>query len=298
MKHEDTTLARPLSSGAAALMGLVCLCWGFNQVAVKLAMHDIPPLTQAAIRSAGGMLIVGAWVWLRGINLFARDGTLYAGILIGVLFGSEFVFVYRGLIWTTASRASLFLYTAPFFVAIGGRFVLANERLGAVQWLGMLLSFAGLMVAIGVPDANVTGTVLLGDLCLIIAGLLWGATTLAIKATALARAPAEKTLLYQLAISVPILGIGGLLAGETIGRMPDATALSWMLYQVLVVGITFLVWFVLVKVYSASRLSAFTFLTPLFGVAAGHVLGHEPLSPSFGVAVVLVIAGLVLVNRR
>ena len=59
----------------------------------------------------------------------------------------------------------------------------------------------------------------------------------------------------------------------------------------------FLLWFGLVKTYSASKLSSFTFMTPLFGVAAGYLIMHDPLTPAFGVAALLVIAGLYLVNR-
>jgi drug/metabolite transporter (DMT)-like permease len=49
--------------------------------------------------------------------------------------------------------------------------------------------------------------------------------------------------------------------------------------------------------YSANRLSAFTFLTPIFGVLAGYLVLDEPLTPAFGAAVALVAAGLILVNR-
>jgi drug/metabolite transporter (DMT)-like permease len=61
--------------------------------------------------------------------------------------------------------------------------------------------------------------------------------------------------------------------------------------------VTFVIWFALIARYSASRLSAFTFLTPLFGVAAGHLLLGDPLTPAFAAAVVLVAVGLLLVNR-
>jgi drug/metabolite transporter (DMT)-like permease len=64
-----------------------------------------------------------------------------------------------------------------------------------------------------------------------------------------------------------------------------------------VVAITFLLWFTLVARYSASRLSAFTFLTPLFGVFAGYVAMGDAITPGFAAAVALVIGGLVLVNR-
>ena len=64
-----------------------------------------------------------------------------------------------------------------------------------------------------------------------------------------------------------------------------------------VVGLTFLLWFGLVKAYSASKLSAFSFITPLFGVVASYFILHDTLTPIFGAAALLVIAGLYLVNR-
>jgi drug/metabolite transporter (DMT)-like permease len=56
-------------------------------------------------------------------------------------------------------------------------------------------------------------------------------------------------------------------------------------------------WFALIVCYSAARLSVFTFLAPLFGVAAGHFVLNDPLTPPFALAVVLVAVGILLVNR-
>lgn len=289
--------ARPLDTGAASLIVLMCLLWGLNQVAIKFCLPDVPPFTQAVIRSSGGLLIVLGWVRLRGIVLIARDGTLLPGIAAGLLFGLEFLLIYAGLRFTTASRASLFIYTAPFFVALGGRWLLPGERLGANQWVGLALCFAGLALAIGVPQANVGARTLLGDALLIGAGAAWGATTLVIKATRLNRISPEKTLVYQLVVSIPVVAGAAALFQERVEALPGTTALSWLLYQVLVVGLTYPFWFWLIQRYSATRVSAFTILTPLFGVAAGYLLLGEPFTMAFGMAVALVIAGLVLVNR-
>jgi drug/metabolite transporter (DMT)-like permease len=289
--------SRPLDAGASSLIVLMCLLWGLNQVAIKFSLPDVPPFTQALIRSTGGLLIVLGWARLRGIVLIARDGTLWPGIAAGLLFGLEFLFIYAGLRFTTASRASLFLYTAPFFVALGGRWLLPGERLGANQWAGLALCFAGLALAIGVPQANVGARMLFGDALLIGAGAAWGATTLVIKATRLNRSSPEKTLVYQLVVSIPVLAAAAALFAERVAAVPGTTALSWMLYQVVVVGVTFPFWFWLIQRYSATRVSAFTILTPLFGVAAGCLLLGEPFTVAFGMAVALVIAGLVLVNR-
>jgi drug/metabolite transporter (DMT)-like permease len=292
-----TPAGLPLSPGAIALMLVLCLSWGFNQIAVKLALPDIPPMLQATIRSAGALLVLFLIARARGVKMFERDGTLRAGLLAGVIFGIEFVLIYRGLYLTSASRAAVFLYTAPFFVALGS-YLFLGERLRASQWGGLALCFAGVALAIGVPQADVDANVLLGDLMIVGGGALWAATTLIVKATSLLKAPAEKGLGYQVAMSIPILGFAAWISGETITRLPGPLALSLMAYQAFwVVGLTFLLWFALVKTYSASKLSAFTFITPLFGVAASYFIMHDTLSLAFGAAALLVISGLYLVNR-
>jgi drug/metabolite transporter (DMT)-like permease len=298
MAEQMTSSAgRPLSPGAAALMLLLCLSWGFNQIAIKLALPDIPPMLQATIRSAGALPVLLLVAWLRGVKLFERDGTLGAGLFAGLLFGLEFVLIYRGLLLTTASRAVVFLYTAPFFVALGS-YQFLGERLRASQWGGLALSFSGVALAIGLPQANVDAKVLWGDLMVVGGGAMWAATTLVAKGTALRSAAPEKALGYQVALSVPILAFAAWVSGETLTRFPGALALSLVVYQAIwVVGLTFLIWFALVQAYSASKLSAFTFITPLFGVAASYFILHDTLTPAFGAAALLVIAGLYLVNR-
>jgi len=252
MPSEQLTIAtagRPLSAGAVALMLMLCLSWGFNQVAVKLALPDIPPILQATIRSAGALIVLMLIARLRGVKMFERDGTLVAGLFAGLIFGVEFVLIYRGLFLTSASRAAVFLYTAPFFVAFGS-YIFLDERLRASQTMALI------------------------------------------------KAPAEKGLGYQVAVSIPILGFAAWIFGETLTRVPGPLALTLMVYQsIWVVGLTFLIWFALVKTYSASKLSAFTFITPLFGVVASYLILHDNLTPAFGAAALLVIAGLYLVNR-
>ena len=290
--------SRPLDAIAIAVTIGLCLSWGFNNVAIKLAIHDIPPLIQSAARSVVAAMLVGAWTQARGITLFRRDGTLRAGILAGVLFALEFLLIYRGLVWTTVTRGTLFLYLAPFFVVIGSRWFLPGDHFRPSQWLGLLLSFLGIVVAFGMPTPALSPHQFLGDIMLVAAALAWAATTLVIKVSALNRISAEKTLLYQLVVSAPLLAGGAMLFGERITAAPSPLALGAFAYQsVWVVSVTFAVWFALIVRYSAARLSVFTFLAPLFGVAAGHFVLNEPLTPAFAMAVALVAGGLLLVNR-
>src|SRR3954449_4283330 len=219
--HLISSAGRALTPGAVALMLMLCLSWGFNQIAVKLVLPEVPPMLQALIRSVGALPVLLAIGWFRGVKFFERDGTLWSGVSAGVIFGIEFVLIYRGLQLTSASRAVVFLYTAPFFVALGS-YLFLGERLRASQWGGLALCFAGVALAIGVPQADVDASVLLGDLMIVAGGSLWAATTLIVKTTALLKAPAEKGLGYQVALSIPIFVFAAWLTEERITHMPSA----------------------------------------------------------------------------
>jgi drug/metabolite transporter (DMT)-like permease len=295
--HHHVT--RPLDAFAAAVMVILCLSWGFNQVAAKFAIEEIPPMMQAALRGIGATVIVLAWARARRIRLLLRDGTLVAGLAAGALFSVEFILLYRGLLFTTATRAVLFLYTAPFFVVIGSRIFLPADRFHWSQWTGLALSFVGIVLAFGVPTPSADPHQALGDLLILGGAIGWAATTVLIKSSpSLNRASAEKVMLYQLLISLPVFAICIPLFGERMEHVPSWPALAALIYQtVWVVSVTFVIWFAMVARYSANRLSAFTFLTPLFGVAAGHLMLKEPLNIAFAASVALVAVGLLLVNR-
>ncbi|MGJ5196487.1 DMT family transporter [Bradyrhizobium sp. HKCCYLRH1030] len=293
----SSAATRPLGLGAIAVILVLCLSWAFNQIAVKLALPEIPPLLQATFRSLGALPVLLVFARVRGVKMFERDGTLGLGLVAGLLFGLEFVLIYQGLLLTSASRAIVFLYTAPFFVALGS-FRFLGERMGPAQWGGLALSFTGVALAIGIPQTDVDGRVLLGDLLVVGGGLLWGVTTVFVKGTRLRFIAPERALGYQVAVSVPIMALAALIAGERLTQVPSPFVIGLMAYQsIWVVGTTFTIWFALIKAYSASKLSAFTFITPLFGVVASYFILHDALTLAFGLAAVLVIVGLFLVNR-
>jgi len=293
----STSTARPLDTTAILITVVLCLSWGVNQVAIKLAIPEVPPLIQSAVRSAVAAGIVALWARGRDLPLFKHDGTLVAGLVAGVLFATEFILIYRGLIFTTAARAVLFIYLAPFFVVIGSRWLLAGDSFRRRQWVGLLLSFSGIVIAFGVPAPAADPQQIIGDIMMVGAAGAWAATTLVIKASALNRVSAEKTLLYQLVVSAPLLAAAAALLGEHLSAVPSIFALGLLAYQIVwVVSVTFVAWFALIIRYSASRLSVFTFLTPLFGIAAGHFILGDPLTPAFALAASMVVGGLVLVN--
>lgn len=285
-----------IDSLAVAMMVFITFSWGLNQVAIKVANTGYNPIFLSIARSSVGGVLVFLWCLWRGIPLFQRDGTLWAGIAVGALFGIEFALIFVGLDYTTAARGTLMVNTMPFWVLLGAHFWL-GERITLQKAIGVGLAFAGVCLVFADKLSAPSADGMVGDVMCLIAGMAWAATILMIKRSRLATASAEKTLLYQLAVSAIILIPLMPLAGPVL-RDVTALATTAFLYQaVFVVAFTYVLWFWLMRVYPASGLSSFAFLTPAFGVMCGWLLLNEPLSLSIWGALFLIAVGILVVNR-
>ena len=290
-------MKKALDLPAVAALIVLCASWGMNQVAIKVALSGMPPAFLMGARSLVAALLVLLWCVLRHQPIFRADRTLWPGLLVGLLFAGEFLVLFWGLQRTTASRAVVFLYLAPFVVAVGGHFWL-GERLGLVKLSGLVCAFLGLVLAFSDQLFAPSDATALGDVLCFGAAILWGLTIVLIKGTALAQAPAEKTLLYQLVVSALAGFALSLALGERVDAGAAASVLPAFLYQaVWVAAITYVAWFGLIRDYPASLLTSFTFLTPLFGVGFGAAILGESVTPSLLAALLLVAAGIYLVNR-
>jgi drug/metabolite transporter (DMT)-like permease len=282
---------------AMAILVVLCISWGVQQVAIKVAIKGVPPLMQSGIRSVGAAILVWGWMILRRERLLDRDGTLWWGTAVGLLFAAEFILIYWGLEYTNASRAVIFLYMSPFVVALGAQLFIPDEHLRMVQVLGLCCAFTGIAVAFQESLRFPTRRMLIGDSMLAGAAVLWGATTVLIKASPLSRIRPSKTLIYQLVVSGIVLPLASFSKGES-GIFLTPLIIGSIVYQTVWVAFaTYLVWFWLIRHYPPSRIASFTFLTPLFGVLAGGLLLKEPITAGLLLALVLVGVGIYLVNR-
>lgn len=281
---------------AAAIMVVLTFSWGLNYVAAKISYAGYDPVFVSIARSIIGGLCVLGWCWARRIPLFKPDKTLLPGIAVGVLFGVEFLFLYIGLEYTTVARNTLLVNAMPFWVLVGGHFLL-GEHMSARKLAGLVLAFCGLVTVfsdrIGAGD-NVTLT---GDLLSLGAGILWAMTSILIKRSALVQASAEKLLLYQLAGAAVVGLLVQPFAGPALRDVTLVPTLALLFQAIYVVAFTYVLWFWLLRRYPASSLSSFAFLSPVFGVLCGAVFLNEPLSTRIFLALGLIAAGLIIVNR-
>ena len=295
---DQVTLKDQIDIMAMAILVVLSASWGLQQVAIKIAYQGVPPILQAGIRSVGATILLWIWMSAQRQPIFERDGTLWWGIAAGLLFTAEFIMIYWGLEFTSASRAAIFINTAPFIVALGAQFFIPGEQLRLVQIVGLCSAFTGIVVAFSESATNASFRILIGDGMIVVAAFFWGATTVLIKAGPLSSIRPGKTLLYQLAVSAVVLPLVSLVKGEShILRMTPIIAASLVYQTVWVAFITFLAWFWLIRNYPASRLVSFNFLTPIFGVVAGGVILNEPITGRLLLTLLLVGTGIYLVNR-
>ncbi|MDP2820003.1 MAG: DMT family transporter [Polaromonas sp.] len=288
-----------LDTLSTSLLLACCLFWGFQQVLVKATLVELPPAFQASIRFAGATVLLLLWCAWRGVRLFTADGSLRAGLLAGSLFAAEFACIYVGLQYTSASRLTVFLYTSPFWVAALLPIWVKSETLRPVQWLGLACAFAAVAFALreGFNDSGApTG---LGDAMALVAGMLWGLTTVVIRASSLAKVSAEKLLFYQVAVSSMALPVLSLALGEQWGGSFSPFALTSLVLQTVVGAFaSYLAWMWMLGRYPATKISVFVFLTPLFALLFGALWLKEAATPSLLAALALVAVGIVLVNRK
>jgi drug/metabolite transporter (DMT)-like permease len=250
-----------------AVLLIIAMIWGSNMAFVKLAIRDITPLFMAAIRSLVAAACLCIWMRAKGLALFPSGIIIFHGIVAGLLFGTEFGLIFVGLKYTLASRGSVILYVAPFAAAIGAHFFLVDDRFNRWKGLGLVLAFGGIIVLFLKDLGTFSFQALPGDILFLIAGAAWGGTTVYIKKYLTSRADPLQVLFFQLLFSAPFLfGLSFVFEGQVV---------------------------------PVSLLHAFSFFTPVFGVIiSGILILGEPIGANLVLALMMVSAGMVLVNYR
>ncbi|WP_224814490.1 DMT family transporter [Hasllibacter sp. MH4015] len=281
--------------GAISLTGFAVLL-AFNQVVIKVVNEGLQPIFFAGLRSLGGALVIFVWMKMRGMSTSIAPGTLRPGLWIGVIFAVEFVCLFMALDLTSVTRTSVIFYTMPMWLALAAHFLIPGERLTATKSAGLGLAFVGVVIAIVMRGGGGEAS-LLGDALALLAAIAWAGIALCARATTLREVRPEMQLLWQLAVSAPLLLLAAPLFGELL-RDPQLIHWAGLGFQIIaIVSAGFLFWLWLLTIYPASSVAAFSFLAPVFGVVMGWLLLGEEVGPGLIVALVCVCAGLILINR-
>ena len=281
--------------GFAAIL-IITILWGSNYSAIKITNIGFSPIFTSFLRSViASLLGIGFCIAIRQ-NLYHRGVLLFHGLVVGILFGLEFAFLYLGMLFTDSARAVILIYLSPFVVAAGAHLFL-GERLSPLKWAGLVLAFVGLVSVFYGKPSHYNRLMLFGDILEIIAAFVWGATTLYIKKYLAGRIHPINTFLYQLVFSVPVLFLCSYFIEPQWVKDPGPMQITSLAFQsVIVAFISYLAWFKLIHDYPVAKLSAFTFLTPVFGVIFAAFFQHEQVTAGLMAGLMMVCAGIYVTN--
>jgi drug/metabolite transporter (DMT)-like permease len=298
-KHHTGKTFETIPLTASLTLVLLCFLWGGNVVSIKISNQGIPSLLAATIRSGVAAGLLWAYARWRKKDVFLQGPDLKHGAVIGIFFGLEFLFLYWGLDFTQASRGNIFLYVHPFWVALGAHFLLPDDRLTVIKGGGLLVAFAGLLSVFGSRSATLAPGFWIGDAMALAAAFFWAATTLYIKRIIITRDFTHyQTLFAQLFFSLPLLAVAWLIFERDVPLSLNGLVIGAIGYQCVVVAFfSYLLWFWMIHRFPVSRLTAFTFMAPLFGVILSSLVLREPIPLLLWLGLGLVGVGIYLVNQ-
>lgn len=287
---------RPLDPRGFWLMFGLAMLFGANNLLIKLGNQGLQPAFFAAMRSAVAVVVLGGWMAARGFG--ARFDLWREGLLAGLLFSSEFLFLFLALDHTSVVRASSLFYAMPIWLALAAHFLFPGERLTARRALGFALGFSGVVLTFAGRGGAGEGGIW-GDLAATVAGMSWAGVVVVSRKTRFGTASAEAQIFWQVLVSAGLLLALAPLFGGPLVRAFDATQAVLLVVQAVgVVCIGFVTWFWLIGRYYASTVASFSFLTPVLSALLGWLMLGEAVTWITPFALGLLVAGLVLINRR
>ena len=282
---------------AGSLAVLSAVLWGGNTVTLKIALGALTPMTQAGIRFTLGVFVIVLWSAAIRVSLRIKRGELGTLAMLSLLFLVQIYLFNDGTRITLASRATVLMSTHPFFTALLAHLFIPGDRLNPAKVIGMTLSFVGVAFIFG--EGLVTGKLehLRGDLMVVVSAVLLGARLVYVKRLTRDIHPG-KLLFWQAVFSIPVFFVSGIcIEGDTFSFFHPPVVLAVLYQGVVVAGLCFILQTTLIKRYSASRISAFGFITPAAGVLLSHLLLGEVLSGGILISLLLIGIGITVVNR-
>jgi drug/metabolite transporter (DMT)-like permease len=278
------------------LVLIVACLWGGNAVAMKVALRDMPPFILAGFRFAFGALIIWLWSRFKNIDVKIQRQDVFGLIILSLLFAAQICTFNLGTKYTTAGRSSVLINVNPFFIAILAHFFIPNDRLSIRKVIGFILASLGIYIVFR-DKIETSEPHVLGDVIMLSSGFLFSILTIYTKKL-MQRMGVYKILLWQMVFGlVPFFGLS-LIFERSARYAVNLQLIIVLLYQGgLVASVAFIIWTTLLNRYNASKISAFLFATPLFGIGLSAIILHEAITIYLLAGTLLVAVGIYVVNK-
>ena len=283
---------------AASFLIVFSILLGLNQVCVKLVNVGMHPVFQVALRSTLAIIPILLYCYFTKKKIIISDGSFIPGVIAGILFAVEFIFLFTALDYSTVTRVSLIFYTMPVWLTLSAHFLIDNDKLSLKKIIGLALAVFGLILAIYEPNGEYNEKQFFGDLYSLLASFCWAAIAIMLKTTRLNKSIPETQLLYQLIVSGIILLPISFLFNDFIRDMNINLILIFLFQVTIIMCLGFIGWLWVMSRYSASSTSSFAFLTPIFGVLFGWLIMDDNINLQIYFSLFLTCMGIYMINAK
>jgi drug/metabolite transporter (DMT)-like permease len=286
-----------LSLAAGLFTAFLCIIFGSNAVAVKIAFAGMGVFTTAAIRFGIAAVAIFLWAWFTGQTIALKKGQIPQVLIFSLLFTVQLSLFYLGLSKSNASRGTLLANLLPFFILFLAHFFIPGDRITKRKFFGILLGFSGI-VFMFLEEKGVASGFRTGDLLILLAVIIWSSSAIYLKIIIDAYNPFQ-LVLYSTMFSVPFFLIEALLWDPTMISHLDVPVIGALLYQSLIAAsFGFVAWNTLLKKYGAVSLHAFIFIMPIAGVVLGGLVLGEPITIKILLALAFIVSGIFVVHWK
>ncbi|MGD8343026.1 MAG: DMT family transporter [Desulfobacterales bacterium] len=282
---------------AGILSAFLCVIFGSNAVAIKMAFAGLGVFTTAAIRFSIAALAIFVWARVTGQTIGLKKGQLHQVLILGVLFAIQLSMFYFGLSKSNASRGTLIANLLPFWILFLAHFFIPGDRITGRKFLGILLGFGGVAFMFAETKGMAAGF-RAAELMILSATFIWACSVIYLKRIIAGFSPFQITL-YSMIFSVPLFFLEALLWDAPMVSQLDSKIIGALLYQSLVTAaFGFVAWNTLLQKYGAVALHSFIFIMPISGVALGGLVLGEPITAKILTALALIVAGILVVHLK
>jgi len=295
----------PLLQGLTAhqtdllLVGMVFV-WGANFSVMKVTLAFLSPLVFNALRfTVATILLVIILRWQRHPLGVAR-ADVWKVLAIGVIGHGIYQIIFiEGLSHTTVANSSLLMGTVPIFVALLSA-ALRIERVTLQRWVGILLSFAGIVLVIlgGGGRLQFDTSHLTGDLLMLSAAITWASYTVASKPLLRRYTPMHLNAITMIPGTLILILVA--LPDFIRQRWLSVPSVAWagLAYATIFsLVIAYLIWFTAVQRIGNARTAVYSNGIPVVASLLAWLVLREPFGVLQAIGGVIILTGVTIAQR-
>lgn len=294
---ENSVSNNQMTIKSSLYAAFLCMLFGSNAVAIKFSLAGVGSFTVAGLRFIIAVFVIFLWAKFKKHSLKINRQQVVQLFILSQIFFIQASCLYKGLAITTASHGILIINLAPFFTLILAHFFIPGDHITMQKGGGMVLGFLGVSLLF-FDNQPLSNELRRGDLLIFLSAFLWGCNMVFAKKIIADLTPFQITW-YPMIFSVPFFFLGGYLWDAHMVISINAIIVTALLYQsIITASYGFVAWNNLLQKFGATTLHSFVFLMPVTGVSFGILLLGEPLTIYLIFSIVLIVAGIMIVNTN